>query len=320
MSHTHYAEVLVLGAGMAGLAAAAELKAADKQVLVIDKARGLGGRLANRRMEEAVAEHGAQFATAHDPRFQAVLENWQARGFIESWFQGDEGTDQVVHYRGVPTMSAMAKQLAQGVDTVLGKCAVAVTMLGNGWETQLESGESIASESIIITSPVPQTLALLEAGGVLMTANDQQLLAGIEYEPCITVMAVLHSEPEIPAPGGLSMQVGPIAWLADNVQKGISEKPCITLQANPEYSRENWDRDRTEVGQELLTMAEHLLGASVKGFQVHAWLYSRPLVTTEQACLVVSDVPKMVLAGDAFGGPHIEGAVLSGWAAAEAVL
>ena len=40
MSQTHYTEVLVIGAGMAGLAAAKDLHQHGKQVLVIDKARG----------------------------------------------------------------------------------------------------------------------------------------------------------------------------------------------------------------------------------------------------------------------------------------
>jgi predicted NAD/FAD-dependent oxidoreductase len=315
-------DILIIGAGMAGLAAAADLHAAGKQVLVIDKSRGLGGRLANRRMGDgAIAEHGAQFVTARTERFQALLSSWEASGVVKEWYRsGGEDGDAYPHYRGAPTMSAMAKQLAKGIDTALGKRAASVTLEGEGWLTTLESGEAIRSKEILIASPVPQTLALLEAGNVTMTDADSAQLKGIKYDPCITVMAVLHHEPEVPEPGGLEMSVGPFSWLADNVQKGITEVPTITLQANAEYSRENWDRDRTEVGQELLDMAEHLLGASVKSFQVHAWLYSKPVTTEDQPYLVVSDVPKMVLAGDAFGGPKVEGAVLSGWAAASELL
>ena len=57
-------DVLVVGAGMAGLIAARELLRAGLSVLVLDKGRGVGGRLASRRIEGATFDHGAQaFAT-----------------------------------------------------------------------------------------------------------------------------------------------------------------------------------------------------------------------------------------------------------------
>ena len=45
-------DILIIGAGLAGLSAANDLQQAGHQVLVIDKGRGLGGRLAGRRIGE----------------------------------------------------------------------------------------------------------------------------------------------------------------------------------------------------------------------------------------------------------------------------
>ena len=56
-------DILIIGAGLAGLSAAVELQKAGKQVLVVDKGRGLGGRLAGRRIGDATFDHGAQFMT-----------------------------------------------------------------------------------------------------------------------------------------------------------------------------------------------------------------------------------------------------------------
>ncbi|MFM7188226.1 MAG: FAD-dependent oxidoreductase [Armatimonadota bacterium] len=42
-------DVAIIGAGLAGVAAAGDLAAAGKSVLVIDKSRGIGGRMATRR-------------------------------------------------------------------------------------------------------------------------------------------------------------------------------------------------------------------------------------------------------------------------------
>ena len=55
------ADVLVVGAGMAGVTAAAELRRAGRRVLVLDKGRAVGGRLASRGVGAATFDHGAQF-------------------------------------------------------------------------------------------------------------------------------------------------------------------------------------------------------------------------------------------------------------------
>ena len=316
-------EILVIGGGMSGLSAAKDLVAAGKEVLVIDKGRGIGGRLSNRRINGAIAEHGAQFVTARTERFKAQLEEWLEAGVIAEWWRGEtdeDGVDGHPRYRGAPTMSAMAKTLAKGLNVQSGVRAVSVAKQDGGWLTTLESGDAIQSQQLIITAPAPQTVDLLAAGGVVISDAHQKQLEGIEYEPCIAVMASLSNSTEIPQNGALPISFGPIAWIADNEAKGVSEEPSITIHASAEFSRENWDRDRIEVGQELLNVSEQLLGASVLEFQVHGWLYSKPIKTEAEACLVVCNEPLMVLAGDAFGGPKVEGAVVSGWAAAEVLV
>ena len=71
------ADVLVIGAGMAGLTAATELRSRGLRVLMLDKGRGVGGRLASRRIGEATFDHGAQFITARDRRFAAAMHRWR---------------------------------------------------------------------------------------------------------------------------------------------------------------------------------------------------------------------------------------------------
>ncbi|HIK80447.1 MAG TPA: FAD-dependent oxidoreductase, partial [Porticoccaceae bacterium] len=47
-SSTHNTNILIIGAGLAGLSAANDLQRSGYKVLVADKGRGLGGRLAGR--------------------------------------------------------------------------------------------------------------------------------------------------------------------------------------------------------------------------------------------------------------------------------
>jgi hypothetical protein len=94
----------------------------------------------------------------------------------------------------------------------------------------------------------------------------------------------------------------------------------VTIHATDAFSRTWWDRDRQEAGIELLRASERWLGAGVVGVQVHGWLYSRPVAVEKDPALVALDNPPLVFAGDAFGGARVEGAALSGWAAASALL
>ena len=54
----------MVGAGMAGLTAAHRLSGVT-EVVILDKGRGVGGRLATRRIGDATIDHGAQFITTH---------------------------------------------------------------------------------------------------------------------------------------------------------------------------------------------------------------------------------------------------------------
>ncbi len=314
-------DVLVIGAGMAGLTAAAELQRAGLRVLVVDKGRGVGGRLATRRIDGATFDHGAQFITTRDPRFAGVLEQGRQNGAMEEWCHGFAGAaDGQARWRGKPAMSAVAKHLALGLDLLLETPVAALRQAGNRWRAETTTGRTFTAGAMILTPPVPQSIALLDEGGIVLAPEMRARLAAIEYERCLAVMAVLDGPSRIPPPGGLAPADGPIAWLADNQLKGISAEPAVTIHATHAFSLEHWDQDRQESGRALLDAAAPWLGAEIRTFQVHGWRYSKPMRVDEELCVLVSQSPPLMLAGDAFAGPRVEGAALSGWAAAEAIL
>lgn len=314
-------DVLVIGAGMAGLIAAAELQRAGRRVLLLDKGRGVGGRLASRRIDGATFDHGAQFIITGDPRFAAVIEQGRQEGAVEKWCRGFAGgAEGHTRWRGKPMMSAVAKHLSLGLDLHLETPVVALRRTRDHWSVETAKGRSLTAGAVVLTPPVPQSLAMLEAGGIVLAPEMRTRLAAIEYERCLAVLAVLDGPSHIPAPGGITPDDGPLAWIADNQLKGISAEPAVTIHATNAFSLEHWDRDRQESGRALINAAASWLGVGIKTFQVHGWRYSKPMRIDPAQCLIVSQSPPLVLAGDAFAGPSVEGAALSGWAAAMAVL
>jgi predicted NAD/FAD-dependent oxidoreductase len=109
--------------------------------------------------------------------------------------------------------------------------------------------------------------------------------------------------------------------MADNYQKGISpDAHTVTIHATPGFSRHRWQTDEKVVARKLLEAAVGWLHPEVLEWQIHRWRYSQPMTTISEQALFLSDPPSLVFAGDAFGGPRIEGAALSGYAAARFLL
>ena len=315
------ADVLIIGAGMAGLSAGTALQKAGRKVLVLDKGKGIGGRMATRRVGGATFDHGAQFVTTRDPRFTTLLQEAQRAGVAVEWCQGFTlEADGHTRWRGAPGMSSLANFRSAGLEIVQEKQVAALSQVGDRWLVRLTDGEIYAAGAVILTAPVPQSLTLLESGGVVLESDLKMRLSAIEYERCLAVMAVLRGPSHLQAPGGFAPTQGPIAWIADNQLKGISDEPAVTIHATDAFSVAQWDQDRDKTARVLLAAAEEWLRGGIQSFEIHGWRYSKPKQTDLLHCAVVSLSPLLLLAGDAFGGPRVEGAALSGWAAAEAVV
>jgi predicted NAD/FAD-dependent oxidoreductase len=314
--------VVVVGAGMAGLLAARTLQDAGYAVVVLDKGRGVGGRMATRRFGKAVCDHGAQFMTVRDPTFQTLVRRWQAAGVLTQWCLGfSEEGDGHPRYRGTPSMTAVPKFLASSLTVRLQQRVVTIALENDRWCVKTESGENFFGGALILTAPVPQSLALLAESGVALPAAMAAELTAITYEPCLAVVATLDSPGAVPPPGAVKVTDGVVSWLADNQAKGISPVPSLTIHASSKFSRTHLEGDLKEAGRQLIEAVHPWLGASrVMEFQVHRWRYSKPIQTHRELCVMTCAGPPLALAGDAFGGSgRIEGAALSGLAAAEAV-
>lgn len=325
MTMFHHADCLIVGAGIAGLVAARSLQSRGFSVLVLDKARGVGGRLATRNFEGGRFDYGAQFFTVRNPAFRGLVEEWLAAGVVAPWSEGFSLPDGrfkdtgEVHYRGVGGMRTIAAHLALNLDVRSQVEVKAISVEKAVWKVTDTNCNVFAGKALILTPQVPQSVALLEAGNTPLQEPVREELSKFTYNPCIAVLAWLESPSLIPAPGGMWFSGEPIAWLADNTLKGTclgANGGCsITLHAGAEFSRGHWTH-ATQAAAFLLQKASPWLGARVKEFQTHQWRYSQPTYIHHDPVLFERGPAPLAFAGDAFGGPRVEGAALSGLAAA----
>ena len=307
--------VVIVGAGIAGLMAAQSLVNHAHDVVVVDKGRSPGGRLATRRIDDATLDHGAQFFTVRDSLFESHVSEWIASGVVTEWCRGFDTTiqnnDGFPRYRGVRGMTDIAKHLAQGLDVRCNTLAFSIAPGATSkWQLKIDDGSVLDADAIIVTCPLPQAYALLVTAGIELPES----MLRTEYDRTICLLAVLNQSSAVANPGGLQNPDETFSFIADNAIKGISSATALTLHANPQFSLEHWDTSTDDVQRLLLERAGPWIGnATVITSQIKKWRLATPLTIWPERYWA-NDM--IVLAGDAFGGPKIEGAALSGLAAA----
>jgi len=316
--------IAIVGAGMAGLACARQLHRAGASVTVFDKGRRPGGRLATRRIGDLRFDHGAQYATARNPVFAAMLQ--AAAPYAATWTERPHDPWWV----GVPGMSALAQAvIVDGVGESLAMRHVAwLHREPEGWLVRhrdaadtppglvAAAGGEVAGpfDAVVLAIPAPQAAGLLEGVGHPLANR----LAAVRMAPCWALMLAFptaHDGPDV------RTQDVPFGWIArDSSRPGRPSLPeCWVAHASPDWSRAHLERAAGEVLPLLRDAfaAATGIGETPSVAVVHRWRYARVEVALGQPCLSSPD--GLAVCGDWCLGPRVEAAFDSGLAAASAV-
>ena len=319
---------LIIGGGISGLVAGTVLQQSGIPVTILDKGRGIGGRLATRRIHhpiygEGVFDYGAQFFTVSDPKFQCWVDQWRQHGLVSEWSSQFRQTGDPC-YRGIDSNRSIARHLAKDLNVHTQTRVTEVSWNAPHWMVKTEKGSHFQADTLLITAPIPQTLALLNDSAIVLPPTIKHQLENVIYQRCVAVLALLRKPSLIPEPGGLRLTDSPLAWIACNQKKGISPQgAAVTLLTTPEFSQIHWETDNFAIAEKLLKTASPWLGSTVIEYQVHRWRYSQPKTVYGEPYLAVHKPGPLVMAGDAFSfrrtdepSVNLERAALSGLAAA----
>jgi renalase len=298
-------KTVIIGAGMAGLSAARILSTKGHEVVVLDKGRGVGGRMSTRTINDAKADHGAQYFSVKSPEFQALISELQAEQIVGEWTIPQRAN---VRYIGGKGMNTIPKRLAQNLNVLVNEKVVLISEN----EVKTESGNTYSFDNLIVTIPIPQLIDLLNQSQIKISNQDQSVFESIHYEPCIAVMAVLNQPTDILG-GGIILENQPVAWVADNFQKGITQNPTATIHASAEYSTKHFDNDLQLVAKEMLaSVNQYIKPDDIQSFQVHRWKFSNATKRYDKPFYQVEN-QNIYLGGDGFGIGNVEGTFLSGY-------
>lgn len=306
--------VLIIGAGMSGLVAAGRLVGGGHQVTLVDKGRAVGGRMATKRFDGARFDIGAQHFSVRTPEFAQEVEVLRDTGIVDVWFHGrsisepDRGLEP--RFKGMPAMRSIPEHLAVGLDVRLDHRVARIEVTDDA----VIVDDLPPAERCIVTAPAPQTLDLLDH---LIDGPSRRRLGSIEYQPCLAVMLTLDGHAGL-EDGHLALEEGPIAWMADNHHKGVSEVPAVTVHSSHDFAARHHEEPPEVWVPILAESAARHLGARTASARGHRWRYSLPRNPLGVGALRVHE--RIVVAGEALAGAKVEGAFVSGLAGAAEIL
>ncbi len=326
-------DVIVVGAGLAGLAAARDLQNAGFNVLLLEKSRGVGGRSATKRLSvgdlTARVDHGAQFFTVRGERLQKLVIQLEYSGVVQAWTRGFPKltvrglqTRAAGHTRYVCTdgMNALAKAFVEDAEglplEIVPNALVSAVFPSNlGWSAVLENGEIYQARSLIVNAPAPQALALTRSS---LQPQTLQALEAVQFNPCWTLMIALETSPDIDWQG-LEIEHDVLEWAAlDSSKREAGSPPTLVLHANPVWSQAHLEQSPETVAALMLEAAQELLGDWVKPVTTlaHRWRYAKPSITHPEPFLAQDN---LIFCGDwcTSNNSRIEAAIVSGWSAAK---
>ncbi len=321
-------DVAIIGAGLSGVTCGRQLQAAGLRVCLLDKSRGLGGRMATRRVsghtkDDLRVDHGLRYWEPRSDGLKALTEELVAAEVLKPWDasfyeirkigvttpEAESGT----RYVAKAGMSAIAKYLTKdftlGENLLTNHRAVSMRYQDGRWRIECEGRQVVTAKKCAIAIPAPQAAELLQNADApedLSKAIDH--LNAVTYIPCITAIAGYHSRYSTQMgeldPNGWAVTdfVGTSTdWIAlDSSKRSPSSPPVIVIHSKVSFAEQYIDSGDLQPAASVLLRANARKFADWMAqpdwFQIHRWRYA--YIKTPHPASVLSASETLACGGD----------------------
>lgn len=301
-------EVVVVGAGIAGVACARVLHDADLPVVVRDRGRRIGGRLAVRTLSGRPVDLGASYFTVSHEQFRAVVEEWQRVGLARPWTD----TFHVATPEGlIGTKVGPVRYGTQlGLRSLVEALAVRLAVSNPDEVHRVSPGprcDDADQAVVVLAMPGPQAVDVLDERLV-----DARVAADHVWEPCLS-MVTCWAQRVWPQLDGVFVHDSPVlTWIADDGRRRGDDAPVLVAHSTPVLAAEYLDDPRAATGV-MLSELRAVLGIVEDPSEVllKRWSLAKPVRPQPQPFFMGEH--GVALCGDGWHGPsRVESAFLSG--------
>ena len=322
--------IAVIGAGIAGLSLA-RILSEQADVTVFEKSRGLGGRMATRRAEAFVFDHGAPYFRAITPRFIAQVDQMRAAGVADIWparfaeirngqiVDARQWGDTPPHFVGTPSMSEIGKFLARGLTIHNEHKLIGAQHMDGRWVLEFDGsgpcGQSF--DLLIFAIPAPQVAAILPDNMKLIVPAVETPMTG-----CFALMLGFEGTLDLPFDAAL-IDDPTLSWLSVETSKpGRTSAASLTVLSRNDWAQAHMEDDVTQVQAQML-QALHAIGptTALKPIHqnIHRWRYANA-ASRRHADVIFDTDHKIGLCGDWCEGGRVESAFSAGVRLADHIL
>jgi hypothetical protein len=313
-------KIAVIGAGISGITLAKELSTLN-DVIVFDKSRGVGGRMATRRVGNYNFDHGAQFFTAKSNEFKDfclkaknddIIEEWKCR-FVEiasnnmsikPYFSNEP------YFVAKPQMNSLCKYIGKDLNILLSKQIESVDFSNNKWSLKTSESEVFENfDYLFLAIPSNQATNLVPKNFKYF-----DIISNIKMSGCFTLMLSFKKDLKLDFDVAL-VKESIISWISlNNSKPARPHSCCVVVNSSNKWANENIEKDLESIQQKMMVSLAKIINLDLNNIDyqnIHRWRYANADSCKGKSSLFDSSL-NLGICGDWMISGKVESAFLSG--------
>ena len=254
-------DVIIVGAGLSGTFMSSLLREKRKNVLVLEKSSGIGGRLSTKPIGSQIVDYGCQYIspkTDISVNLSIKLENLGLLSKINL----DTNKRVFIAPFG---MNKIPQYFSRNIRVLSKTLVKRISYKKNGWKVFTDAG-TFSSSSVVLTMPIAQVETLLRNSSVEIFNLPK--VDYLDFHTC-TFTSDKHRIVDVSSNDEF------FPWICNNSKKGLRNTVDVfTANVNKDITQ----RLKNLSPEQKLEIVEELLNSSgfenVKGLNVHYWRYA----------------------------------------------